>query len=148
MGERTVNHQRAGDRNLSNSQPSTQQRSASQRSSIPQLELVTQDELDSISKYMKGRLTITRLNAAIAEINHLLYKKYTLMNKAMSKMSDQQVKKVKAYRQQENEETRGYYFFTDQDLRDCPKLKLDATGKSILNVLRHLSRIKELGGSS
>jgi hypothetical protein len=49
--------------------------------------------------------------------------------------------------EQENEETRDGFFFTDSDLKSLQNLRLDATGKAILGVLRHLKRIKQASGA-
>lgn len=49
------------------------------------------------------------------------------------------------YRDLECEQTKGLYFFVDADMKS-PTFRLDASGKALLTVLRHLSRIKEVGG--
>ena len=54
---------------------------------------------------------------------------------------------MKVFREQETKETKGIYFFTDNELKNTQVLKLDATGRAILGILRHLNRIKDVGGS-
>ncbi|OWM83427.1 hypothetical protein CDL15_Pgr012908 [Punica granatum] len=99
----------------------------------PPLWYITSDELDTLSSYMRGRLTVDRVNAAIndmaayAEANaQLIYapKKKELRDIAMT------------------ESIKGKHFFLETDMKG-PTLKLDNTGKAILTVLRHLGRITE-----
>ncbi|CAN1792497.1 Spindle and kinetochore-associated protein 1 homolog [Linum perenne] len=99
----------------------------------PPLWHITSDELDSLSSYMRGRLTLDKINAAIndmaayAEANaHLVTapKKKELRDIAMT------------------EAAKGKHFFLETDIKG-PTLKLDNSGKAILTVLRHLGRITE-----
>jgi len=47
----------------------------------------------------------------------------------------------------ETKETKGYLFIVDGDIKtSTKKFKLDPTGKSVLIILRHLGRIKEVRG--
>ena len=45
---------------------------------------------------------------------------------------------------QGKEGIRGKFWFVDSDLKGGTALKLDKTGKAILTVLRHLSRLTEV----
>lgn len=53
----------------------------------------------------------------------------------------------KAYKDQETKETKSHYFFTDDELKTTVAIKLDATGRAILGILRQSNRIKDYGGT-
>jgi hypothetical protein len=40
----------------------------------------------------------------------------------------------------------GCYFFVDKDLKEFSSFKLDKVGQSMLNILRHCGKIKEVRG--
>jgi len=108
---------------------------------------VTKDELDSTEKYLKGHLTLEKLNKAIDEIHQILEAKYKLLSMSAMKLNGEMLKKYRAFKDQETKETYKQYFFTDNELKGTFTLKLDNTGRAILAVLRHLNRIKDVGGS-
>ncbi|XP_020520880.1 spindle and kinetochore-associated protein 1 homolog isoform X2 [Amborella trichopoda] len=94
---------------------------------------ITAEELDSLSAYMRGRLTLDKLNYGVDEMAG-----YAAANAQL----------VAAPRKKElrdiamSEAVKGKYFFLETDMKG-PGLKLDNTGKAILTVLRHLGRIHE-----
>ncbi|OVA09798.1 Protein of unknown function DUF1395 [Macleaya cordata] len=119
-------------------QPKLQEKKG--RASAP-LWYVTADELDSLSSYMRGRLTLDKVNAAIndmaayAETNAQLIsapKKKVLILPLFFELRDIAM----------TEAVKGKHFFVETDIKG-PALKLDNTGKAILTVLRHLGRINE-----
>jgi len=63
------------------------------------------------------------------------------------KLNGEMLKKYRTFKDQETKETYKQYFFTDNELKGTFTLKLDNTGRAILAVLRHLNRIKDVGGS-
>ena len=96
-------------------------------------------------KYMAGRLTPEKLNAAIEELQAIIDDKYRLLHSAHGKLSEKLLKKQRAWREQESKETKGAYFFTENDVREGPQLhvRLDGTsGKGTLATLVHLQRLK------
>jgi hypothetical protein len=114
----------------------------------PTISYVTVDELENTPKYMKGRLTLDKINIAIHELQKLMDGKYRILSLPVTKMNDKSLKKYKAYKDIETTETKGMFFVAEPDLVDTTHLKQgDATGKAIISVLRHLHRLKDLGGS-
>ncbi|KAK0580463.1 hypothetical protein LWI29_002257 [Acer saccharum] len=101
--------------------------------SPPPLRFITSDELDSLSSYMKGRLTLEKVNAAISD---------------MASYAETNAQLISAPKKKElrdiatTEAVKGKHFFLEMDIKG-PSLKLDNTGKAILTVLRHLGRISE-----
>ena len=65
----------------------------------------------------------------------------------MLRLNGNTLQKYKTWKDQETKDTKGFYFFTDLELKTTQQIKLDATGRAILGVLRHLNRIRDVGGS-
>ncbi|MBA0863239.1 hypothetical protein Goshw_018552 [Gossypium schwendimanii] len=136
----------------------------------PPLWYITTGELDSLSSYMRGRLTLEKVNAAIndmatyAEANAQLIaapKKKVFISKLCGvylcvfnlmvsannfpfmKLAENQWERSLELRDiATTESIKGKHFFLETDMKG-PSLKLDNTGKAILTVLRHLGRISE-----
>jgi len=96
-------------------------------------------------------------------MNHMLKHKYTMLKTSLSKLSERQLRQYKDWKEQECEETNGLLFLSTSDLRsdaECgpsvveqlassgaPRTAHDfvqSTWKAVLNILRHLSRLKHL----
>lgn len=120
------------------------------RSSMPpRMDYVTVDELKNISSYMRGRLTLDKINGAIDEAHALLDKKYKAMAAAAApgaKGRAALTAAVKNWKMEETLDTKGVFFWTSGDMKMGKVLKIDGTGKSVLQVLRHLGRIREIRG--
>ncbi|KAG7025411.1 Spindle and kinetochore-associated protein 1-like protein [Cucurbita argyrosperma subsp. argyrosperma] len=140
------------------------------KGSSPPLWYITTDELNSLSSYMKGRLTVDKVNAAINDMATYAEANAQLIVVPKKKLAENQWEKaltahkklsnnlqhwhvsfclcVKGTKAEElrdiatTEAVKGKYFFLETDMRG-PSLKLDNTGKAILTVLRHLGRISE-----
>ncbi|XP_020247712.1 spindle and kinetochore-associated protein 1 homolog isoform X2 [Asparagus officinalis] len=113
------------------------------RSSAPRW-YVTSEELDSLSSYMRGRLTFDKVNIAINEIATLADANFQLITAPKKKLTEDTWEKALELRDIATAETvRGKHFFLETDIKG-PGLKLDNTGKAILTVLRHLGRIQEI----
>lgn len=102
------------------------------------------EELDSLSSYMKGRLTLEKVNAAITDMAAYAEANAHLIAAPRNKLSENLLDKALELRNiAAAESLKGKYFFLESDIKG-PSLKLDATGKSILTVLRHVGRISEI----
>lgn len=111
----------------------------------PRLAAVRAAELAAVPKYMAGRLTAEKLNAALEEVQGVVDDKYRLLQSSHGRVSERLLKKQRAWRDQESRETRGAFFFTENDVRDGPQLhlRLDGTsGKGTLATLVHLGRLR------
>ncbi|KAF6173701.1 hypothetical protein GIB67_021797 [Kingdonia uniflora] len=114
------------------------------RSSAP-LWYMSAEEFDSLSSYMRGRLTVDKVNAAIndmaayADTNAQLIadpkKKWYLQGLSMfTKLSENAWEKAHELRViAMKESVKGKHFFLEADMKG-PMLKLDNTGKAILTV--------------
>ncbi|XP_010258977.1 PREDICTED: spindle and kinetochore-associated protein 1 homolog [Nelumbo nucifera] len=112
------------------------------RGSAP-LWYVTAEELDSLSSYMRGRLTLDKVNAAINDMAAYAETNAQLIAAPKKKLAEGSWEKALELRDiAMTEAVKGKHFFLESDIKG-PALKLDNTGKAILTVLRHLGRISE-----
>ncbi|CAJ1948652.1 unnamed protein product [Sphenostylis stenocarpa] len=104
---------------------------------------VTGSELDSLSSYMRGRLTLEKVNAAINDMVSYAESNSQLIVAPKKKLAENLWEKALEIRDIATMEgIKGKHFFLEADIKG-PSLKLDNTGKAILTVLRHLGRINE-----
>ncbi|CAL0306181.1 unnamed protein product [Lupinus luteus] len=110
---------------------------------LPPMWYVTGSELDSLSSYMRGRLTLEKVNAAINDMASYAEANAQLVAAPKKKLAENLWEKALEIRDIATMEgIKGKFFFLEADIKG-PTLKLDNTGKSILTVLRHLGRITE-----
>ncbi|KAL1368875.1 hypothetical protein HN51_023021 [Arachis hypogaea] len=111
--------------------------------SSPPMWHVTASELDSLSSYMRGRLTLEKVNAAINDMASYAESNAQLIIAPKKKLAENLWEKALEIRDIATMEgVKGKHFFLEADIKG-PSLKLDNTGKAILTVLRHLGRINE-----
>ncbi|CAL5211428.1 unnamed protein product [Lathyrus oleraceus] len=104
---------------------------------------VTGSELDSLSSYMRGRLTLEKVNAAITDMASYAEANTQLIAAPKKKLAENLWEKAMEIRDIATMEgIKGKHFFLEADIKG-PALKLDHTGKAILTVLRHLGRFNE-----
>ncbi|KAJ0053818.1 hypothetical protein Pint_00201 [Pistacia integerrima] len=129
----------------------------------PPLWYITSNELDSLSSYMRGRLTLEKVNAAINDMATYAEGNAQLISAPKKKLAENLWERALVgelncathcfYLKQTGiklelrdiattEPVKGKHFFLETDMKG-PALKLDNTGKAILTVLRHLGRISE-----
>ncbi|XP_074280007.1 SKA complex subunit 1 homolog [Silene latifolia] len=109
----------------------------------PPLWYITADELGSLSSYMRGRLTLEKVNAAISDMATYAEANAHLITSAKKKLPESMWERALELRDiATTEGVKGKHFFLESDMKG-PSLKLDNTGKAILTVLRHLGRISE-----
>jgi len=110
---------------------------------------VSEPELQSVSSYMRGRLTLEKVNAAVDEMAVHAEANVKLMAAIKSRSSSLPPAERKrgteilhAITGKDN--IKGRYWFLETDLKDGNFLKPDKTGRAILTLLRHLSRVQEV----
>ncbi|KAI7732183.1 hypothetical protein M8C21_019044 [Ambrosia artemisiifolia] len=109
----------------------------------PPLWYITADELESLSAYMRGRLTLEKINAAINDMAAYAEANAQLMTAPRKKLTESTLEKALEIREiGMTEGVKGKHFFLETDVKG-PTLKLDNTGKAIFTVLRHLGRLSE-----
>ncbi|XP_061995682.1 spindle and kinetochore-associated protein 1 homolog isoform X1 [Rosa rugosa] len=111
--------------------------------SMPPLWFVSAEELDSLSSYMRGRLTLEKVNAAINDMATYAEANYQLIAAPKKNVAGDRWEKALEIRDiAMHEAVKGKHFFLETDMKG-PSLKLDNSGKAILTVLRHLGRVSE-----
>lgn len=109
----------------------------------PPLWYITTSELDSLPSYMRGRLTLDRVNACINDMAAYAEANAQLISAPKKKLAENIWERALELRDIAMTETvKGKHFFLETDMKG-PTLKLDNTGKATLTVLRHLGRLSE-----
>ncbi|KAH7366355.1 hypothetical protein KP509_18G074900 [Ceratopteris richardii] len=105
---------------------------------------VTNEELDSLSSYMRGRLTLEKVNKAVDEMATFAEVNAKLLTAPRKKLGNELLEKALELRDfAATECVKGKHFFFESDMKGSV-LKMDNTGKAILTVLRHLGRIADV----
>ncbi|KAK9816900.1 hypothetical protein WJX72_006936 [[Myrmecia] bisecta] len=108
---------------------------------------ITQDELASLSSYMRQRLTLEKVNAAVDEAAAHAEAMAKLLagvrNSAKMPAAERKRGQMLLVNVASKEGVKGRHWFMEGDLKNGTTLKMDKTGKSILTVLRHLGRMQE-----
>nr|KAJ0213569.1 hypothetical protein LSAT_V11C400174580 [Lactuca sativa] len=100
----------------------------------PPLWYITANELDSLSSYMRGRLTLDKINAAINDMAVYAEANSQLITAPRKKLTESTIEKALEVREIGMAEgVKGKHFFLETDVKG-PSLKLDITGKAILTV--------------
>ncbi|XP_073040819.1 LOW QUALITY PROTEIN: SKA complex subunit 1 homolog [Primulina eburnea] len=109
----------------------------------PPMWYITGDELNSLSSYMKQRLTLDKVNAAIGDMVTYAEANAQLITAPRKKLTENNLDRALELRDIAMvDAVKGKHFFLESDVKG-PAMKLDNTGKAILTVLRHLGRISE-----
>ncbi|CAI6348891.1 unnamed protein product [Macrosiphum euphorbiae] len=146
LSENTIHHTTMSNGTImSNSMmgQSLKSQAAKQVLDIPLLKSINNDEMDSVPKYMKGRLTSLNVNVVIDGINIALENKYEILQKPRNllKKKDQDI--YNTWKIQQNDVGQGQYFVTADDISRFGETKVDKTTLNIIPILRHLKRLKE-----
>ncbi|XP_040362689.1 spindle and kinetochore-associated protein 1 homolog [Rosa chinensis] len=103
--------------------------------STPPLWFVSSEELDSLSSYMRGRLTLEKVNAAINDMATYAEANYQLIAAPKKNVAGDRWEKALEIRDiAMHEAVKGKHFFLETDMKG-PSLKLDNSGKAILTYL-------------
>ncbi|CAH9096779.1 unnamed protein product [Cuscuta europaea] len=109
----------------------------------PPLWYLSADDLNNLPSYMRGRLTLDKVNAAIDDIAMYAETNSQLIRAPRKKLAENIVEKAMELRDvAATEAFKGKHFFLESDIKG-PSLKLDHTGKAILTILRHTGRVTE-----
>ncbi|NWV67905.1 SKA1 protein, partial [Malurus elegans] len=114
---------------------------------IKEVALITTEEFESVPTYMKGRLTYDQINAVVQEINKAVVGKYNIMYQPWKSMSVPARNLYHRFMEEENKDTKGVFFIVEADIKEFTQLKLDKRFHSILSILRHCQRLKEVRSS-
>jgi Spindle and kinetochore-associated protein 1 len=115
----------------------------------PFIRNMTEAELQDAPQYVKGRMTIARMATVVAALNKVVGAKYALLARPLRSLNSQEVNRWHEVTSIETDcaELQGRQFFTDADLRH-EGVSLDSAAKSVINLLRHVSVLKEVRGKN
>lgn len=117
---------------------------------------VTESELAAVSSYMRGRLTLDKVNAALDELaGHAATNLRTMAavrnpagggGAGAAKLAPAERKRATdlLHGVANKEGIKGHFWFLEADLREGQLVKLDKSGKAMLTLLRHLGRLQEV----
>mmetsp|Transcript_17078 Transcript_17078/g.49027 ORF Transcript_17078/g.49027 Transcript_17078/m.49027 type:complete len:335 (-) Transcript_17078:21-1025(-) len=128
-----------------------------------QLDLVTESELNSVCKNIRGRIPLAWVNDALMDILSVARRKYAVMMKyektGLSKltMGNDYKRRMSLSRKHQSylnrhydvevKELEGTYWVSEQDLRDtCGFFAKESSARAILLILRNLKRLKQVYG--
>jgi len=115
-----------------------------QKHAMPTVAYITNKELEGCPVYLKGRLTVTRVNASVDELSEKFRDSYSLLTLNLSEMTNDQLHRYKMYQEMELPHVAAKNpFILLSELSGTKSCKQDTTGKGALSVLRHLGRISE-----
>ncbi|NWT78762.1 SKA1 protein, partial [Lanius ludovicianus] len=128
-------------------QPQCAKKPAKETKLIKQAALITMEEFESVPAYMKGRLTYDQINAVVLEMNKAVAAKYKILYQPLKSMSVPVRNLYDRFMEEETKDTRGLFFIVEADIKEFTQLKLDKRFHSILNILRHCQRVREVRSS-
>lgn len=143
----TRKQSRTGSRKKGNAAPQTK-KEAPPSAEVPVITSVSQEELDAAPQYVKGRLTIEKIDGVVNSLNSIVTSKYTLLARPYRDLNSAEITQWQDFRENECDETNGKDFLTDTEIKGFGNYRLDATAKSVINVLRHVGSLKEVRGKN
>ncbi|NXS10595.1 SKA1 protein, partial [Neodrepanis coruscans] len=128
-------------------EPEAAKKSAKERTVIKETALITAEEFAGVPAYMKGRLTYGQVNAFVQEMNKAVLGKYKILHQPLKSMSSTVRNLYHRFIEEETKDTKGEFFIVEADFKEFTQLKLDKRFHSILSILRHCQRVREVRGS-
>ncbi|XP_065513080.1 spindle and kinetochore-associated protein 1 [Caloenas nicobarica] len=114
---------------------------------IKEVPLITAEEFESVPAYMKGRLTYDQINAVVQDVNKAVVGKYKIVHQPLKSMNAAARNLYHRFLEDETKDTKGEFFIVEADIKEFTQLKVDKRFHSILNILRHCQRVREVRGS-
>ncbi|NXL25962.1 SKA1 protein, partial [Setophaga kirtlandii] len=127
--------------------PTKEKKPAKEKKVIKEAPLLTTEEFESIPAYLKGRITYDQINAVVQEINKAVLGKYKILYQPLKSMSAPVRNLYHRFIEEETKDTKGAFFIVEDDIKEFTQLKLDKKFHSILSILRHCQRVREIRGS-
>lgn len=115
---------------------------------VPVIRSVTQEELDGAPQYVKGRLTLEKIQRVTDSLNKIVADKYRLMGRPYRDLSSTEKNTYQDLRDNECDETRDKPFLTESEIKGFGNYRLDSTAKSVINMLRHIGALKHVRGKN
>ncbi|NXR45481.1 SKA1 protein, partial [Hippolais icterina] len=114
---------------------------------IKEIALITTEEFENVPAYLKGRITNDQINAVVEQMNKAVVDKYKILHQPLKSMSAPTRNLYHRFIEEETKDTKGLFFIVEADIREFTYLRLDKRFHSILTILRHCQRVREVRGS-
>ncbi|NXL70332.1 SKA1 protein, partial [Leptocoma aspasia] len=128
-------------------EPKCENKPAKEKKAIKEAALITTEEFESIPAYMKGRITYDQINAVVQQMNKAVVGKYKILYQPLKSMSAPVRNLYHRFMEEETKDTKGVFFIVEDDIKEFTDLKVDKRFHSILSILRHCQRVREVRGS-
>ncbi|XP_039909555.1 LOW QUALITY PROTEIN: spindle and kinetochore-associated protein 1, partial [Hirundo rustica] len=128
-------------------EPKHAKKPAKETKVIKEAALITTKEFEDIPKYLKGRITYDQVNAVVQQMNKAVVDKYKILYQPLKSMKAPVRNLYHRFVEQENKDTKGVFFIVEADIKEFTQLKVDKRFHSILSILRHCKRVREVRGS-
>lgn len=117
----------------------------------PDIELMSQEEFETVPRYLKGRLSLDRINSFISSIAKVFTDKYAILKGNPARLPPDSRHRYYQWREEENAEVQGQFFVSENDVKNgigkgSTGIKIDPANRSILAILRHSGRLREVRG--
>jgi len=110
---------------------------------IPQMEILSEEEFDKLTRHDRGRLKYLQLKIYLDEINEQYWKKYDILGRFMNKIKITADEKYQAQTFFNDDNDGGKYNLSEKELAECSFYKKGHTKGQILNILKNTGRISE-----
>ncbi|NWR94423.1 SKA1 protein, partial [Furnarius figulus] len=127
--------------------PGPAKKPAKEKIVIKEIALITAEEFADVPVYLKGRLTYDQINAVVQELNKAVVRKYKIMHQPLKFMNFATRNLYQRFTEDENKHTKGEFFIVEADIKEFTPMKVDKRFHSILSILRHCRRVREVRGS-
>ncbi|NXK63063.1 SKA1 protein, partial [Sylvietta virens] len=128
-------------------EPKHAKKPAKEKKVIKEAALITTEEYESVPRYLKGRITYDQINAVVQQMNKAVVDKYKIVYQPLKSMSASVRNLYRRFVEEETKNTKGVFFIVEADIKEFTELKMDKRFHSILSILRHLRRVREVRGS-
>lgn len=115
---------------------------------IPVIQGLSEEELAKAPQYVRGRLTMAKIEDVRDSLNTIALKKYRLLRSTYRELSASDKDTYMELRENECDETQGRAFLTEGEIKGFGKMRLDSTAKSVINILRHVGSLKQVRGKN
>ncbi|KYO28899.1 spindle and kinetochore-associated protein 1 isoform B [Alligator mississippiensis] len=128
-------------------EPERAKKSVKEPKFIKEAPIITAEEFENVPAYMRGRLTYDQINGVIEDMNRAVISKYKILHQPVKSMNSAARSLYNRFLEEETKDTKGEFFIVEADIKEFTQLKVDKRFYSILNILRHCQRVREVRGS-
>ena len=114
---------------------------------IPRIHLISQSGFDKTPGYLRGRMAYEKFCNLVEKLQGVLEEKYKIASLPNSKVPIAKMQLYHTYKDAETAETKGGYFFVEEDIKQLSDIVMDPSVRTALAILRHNHSIREVRGN-